>query len=959
MSYHTEEQKLAVMQRRKLVWEQLDKTLASLPYRTSTLLMGDFNLVLHPYGKVAGHGIHTGAQHLDQKQERIELLQILERHRLAALNTWSKKQYTYKHPSGNSQIDYIGVRQPLADKQAKLCGPEKAPVAGWRSSGHEIMVASLRLSWRPWQQTALPKQPRAQIAPTLENLAQMQRPPLPALQAAMKQQYEVPILEPDKLFGAWQLALLKRRAHRVLQQAEEAASCNHTRTHYQYVRMLECLMLKQYAQGLFTGPTYEAPDWEPLPSEWFAKEHWQWAFQQLANHKAVPKDEASIMAWKQSSEAVSPILERIALPVLQQQTLFYEPACTVKKFAASWNQEMYESLIDTGMPSNLEHLSIYADDKHSFWKILNAVDLDKVNSAKSSVVLQLKGKLHQKHWKRCTKFWNGQQCLIVPCGSGTIYIPIQTHLVYLGVKLSYGRYEVQAAQHRVQQAQMVFQQLKAPLGTNGQSDFRLTSAVEPTHFDFNLLVSKKSVHNVKSLLKRSRRNILIHQNLQLQVGAAGYQSSSHGNAHDIRCWSDAYAGELLYPVGPRIQYRLLLLMHRRYTLQFGIQEDLDWQAFSYVPKETYGERHKLLQPIRFDRTTQSGHYRALLKVGAQWMYTDCAAMTDTAETPDAHMERTLENLEDEMFSEYFAAGVGAEIPSTAAPSEASDGAARGQPTPRMGDGNKGQQRGKGQAKEKEDDDPWASWGKAKRGWEAWGKQGQQRSKEELQEELDQLKDSVFQLQKLTLRHEDYLGGIRPETSFVIFMRMGIPASIVPSLFQAQKAWREQKEEDATKIDKPKRVVLLSCLFREFCSRLEKFPTQTGTIDNMTKLGWIKPETKDWCYLRWDPQAERLKTDPEKEALPFSQGIATVEDAIQLRKHMSLLNGNSITQLMDSVQEAAREPGSEYDANIKALSGHPCARPTRANEQLRIVRLACWVVQKPVPRNVERNCSKTL
>ena len=227
------------------------------------------------------------------------------------------------------------------------------------------------------------------------------------------------------------------------------------------------------------------------------------------------------------------------------------------------------------------------------------------------------------------------------------------------------------------------------------------------------------------------------------------------------------------------------------------------------------------------------------------------------------MEQETEALEDAMFQAYWPAGV-AEAVSTAAPSEASDGASRGQPTPRVGDGNKGQQRGKGPSKE--DDDPWASWGKAKRGWESWGASktsGQGRSKGELQEELMQLRDSVFQLQKLTLRHEDYLGGIRPETSFAIFMRMGIPASIVPALFMAQKAWRDQKEADPTKLDKPKRVVLLSCMFREFAARLEKFPTQTGTIDSMTKLGWIKPETKDWCYLRWDPTSGKASPGPGK------------------------------------------------------------------------------------------------
>ena len=134
------------MKQRKRVWNRLENLISSLPYRTSIALLGDFNLTLQPYGKVACQGIFQGSQHLDLKQERNDLTQMLERHRLSALNTWQKKHYTYKHPSGSSQIDYIAVRQPLADREAKSCRPVKVTIAGWRSSGHEVLVASIRIS---------------------------------------------------------------------------------------------------------------------------------------------------------------------------------------------------------------------------------------------------------------------------------------------------------------------------------------------------------------------------------------------------------------------------------------------------------------------------------------------------------------------------------------------------------------------------------------------------------------------------------------------------------------------------------------------------------------------------------------------------------------------------------------------------------------------------------------------
>ena len=119
-------------------------------------------------------------------------------------------------------------------------------------------------------------------------------------------------------------------------------------------------------------------------------------------------------------------------------------------------------------------------------------------------------------------------------------------------------------------------------------------------------------------------------------------------------------------------------------------------------------------------------------------------MTALNEQVDADMERETEDLEDAMFRYYWPAG--AEAHSTAAPSEASDGDTWGKPTPRVGDGNKGQQRGKGP--QREEDDPWASWGRAKRGrpGATLKRSGQGRSRDEMLEEIAQLRDSVFQIQ---------------------------------------------------------------------------------------------------------------------------------------------------------------------------------------------------------------------
>eukprot|EP00439_Symbiodinium_sp_Y106_P074875 s4608_g14.t1 len=153
---------------------------------------------------------------------------------------------------------------------------------------------------------------------------------------------------------------------------------------------------------------------------------------------------------------------------------------------AAWTcrlSKLLEARLGQGWPQR--HLSIYADDKHGFWTIRRPSDLDAartqlgqvihaitqlgmtVNHSKSKIVLVLKGRAHDRILKTRTRWWNGQHCLIVPYADTNISIPIHTSLEYLGMKLSYGKFEAQAAQHRVQQAHITYNQLQVPFRTNG------------------------------------------------------------------------------------------------------------------------------------------------------------------------------------------------------------------------------------------------------------------------------------------------------------------------------------------------------------------------------------------------------------------------------------------------------------------------------------------------------------
>ena len=123
----------------------------TLPLRSSVIVAGDFNSNLCAASPCIGHSVLHNQAKPAVIEERRWLTGMLVAHQLAALNSWSRKQCTYNHPSGSSQIDWILVRSALADTRARTCAPAEAPIAGWRSSGHKLLRASVPLRWRPWK----------------------------------------------------------------------------------------------------------------------------------------------------------------------------------------------------------------------------------------------------------------------------------------------------------------------------------------------------------------------------------------------------------------------------------------------------------------------------------------------------------------------------------------------------------------------------------------------------------------------------------------------------------------------------------------------------------------------------------------------------------------------------------------------------------------------------------------
>ena len=123
-----------------------------------------------------------------------------------------------------------------------------------------------------------------------------------------------------------------------------------------------------------------------------------------------------------------------------------------------------------------------------------------------------------------------------------------------------------------------------------------------------------------------------------------------------------------------------------------------------------------------------------------------------------------------------------------------------------------------------------------------------------------LRAKVELLVKLVLRHEDSINIWRAECSFVLFVKTGVPGSLVPALFAAKDEWQRIKTAKPETVKSPMRCVLLSCLVRELHNRLQILQKDTARRESMAKLGWIRDDM--FQRLRWNATSKKVEIDAE-------------------------------------------------------------------------------------------------
>ncbi|CAE7608009.1 unnamed protein product [Symbiodinium sp. CCMP2592] len=208
-----------------------------------------------------------------------------------------------------------------------------------------------------------------------------------------------------------------------------------------------------------------------------------------------------------------------------------------------------------------------------------------------------------------------------------------------------------------------------------------------------------------------------------------------------------------------------------------------------------------------------------------------------------------------------------------------------------------------------------------------GRGKKQLTKDEQQELLD-LRQLCEQLIRLAMRHEDSIKALQLDTSFVLWLRVGLPGGLPESLHQAAETWRTDRDQGLARTSL--RHHLWLHLWKEFQRRLTPALLTAEIQSLMTKLGYLKDG--HWAFLRWEANEEtggRLIPDTEKKSLNMQEVRESVDHIVRLSQDAELitrfcptrplaaeLKGQSITFLCSIANRSA--PSHQLHAALQTL-----------------------------------------
>ena len=169
---------------------------------------------------------------------------------------------------------------------------------------------------------------------------------------------------------------------------------------------------------------------------------------------------------------------------------------------------------------------------------------------------------------------------------------------------------------------------------------------------------------------------------------------------------------------------------------------------------------------------------------------------------------------------------------------------------------------------------------------------------------EQIGNVVTMLASLCLQQEDALNRIRLKTSHTLHLAQQGQGAVLKALYNAGTAWQVKKNSGEPV--QALRVVLFGLLLAETQARIQLFSKDDAAV-KAAQANHILDKDKRFVYQKWDAQASKLVTDPDKKGLTLEEVMAILTE---LRK---LSNDQTITKF-----NASRRLRKEPDNDEKAV-----------------------------------------
>ena len=215
--------------------------------------------------------------------------------------------------------------------------------------------------------------------------------------------------------------------------------------------------------------------------------------------------------------------------------------------------------------------------------------------------------------------------------------------------------------------------------------------------------------------------------------------------------------------------------------------------------------------------------------------------------------------------------------------------------------------------------------------------------------IQALETQVQCLTRLALRHEVALGLLRSEFSYVIHAKVGVPTSVVRTMFAMQQEWRTLREKDPTKLTGPLRVALLGCLFKELQDRMEQLLQDEKMRQTWIDMEWLSRDAGFFPYLKYNQETKRHEPEKSRPALPAQVVREHLSEVVKnipapgglarchpLRPLTANMAGETLVFLLQT--GIGTEPAQNLSLHLRTLIGHSvtqlCAFTLQADKMQR-------------------------